>query len=334
MKFTTKITILLSLLILNNSCQKGESAFDATGTFEAKEIIVSSESNGIILSFQKEEGNAIKAGEMLAQIDTSDVILQIAKIKATMKAIGLKTGTSEPQVAVLREQKVSANSKLSVIKTQIQVAEKEQKRVEALVRSEAATTKQLDDVSGQLDILRSNLIAAETQLKVIDAQIVATQKNISTQNRAITSETGPIEKQLEILRSQLDKAKLLSPIEGSLVSKYAYEGEFIGMGRPIAKIANLKQMSLRAYISAQQLEELELNQQVKVNVDQSDGYKAYDGRVEWISSEAEFTPKTIQTKDERANLVYAIKIAVPNDGYLKIGMYGEVEFPKSTSSDE
>ena len=329
-----RILAILVLFASTQSCQKGEDAFDATGTFEASEIIVSAESNGKIVSFSADEGSEVKQGEAVLQIDTTDMRLQIDQVKASMEAIGQKQGDARPQIRILNEQKKAIEANINTLKTQISVAKKEGQRIKKLVEAEAATQKQLDDVDGQLEILKSKLAAAVTGNDVIEAQINASRDNVNIQNRAITSERKPLVKKVDLMESQLKRATIMSPFNGTILSKYAKEGEFISMGRPVFKLADLSEMILRAYISGPQLSEIKIGQSVDVFVDDSDDYKKYSGIITWISDKAEFTPKTIQTKDERANLVYAIKIKVPNDGLLKIGMYGEVDFNLKSETDE
>ncbi len=329
MNNTFRIITLGLVLLLIQSCNKNDKIFDATGTFEATETIISAETNGKIISFPAEEGSDVLKDAVVAQIETEDIQLQIDQIEATMNALNMKKNDATPQIEILNEQKKAIESNLNTIKTQMSVIAKEKTRLTSLLDDGAATPKQLDDINGQLEIIQSNLTSASSQLNVIDAQIKAAKKNVDLQNRSITSEKDPLAKKVLIMESQLKKATITSPINGTILSKYAEEGEFITMGRPIFKIADMSELILRAYISGPQLGKIKIGQQVNVLVDEMDGYKKYIGTISWISNKAEFTPKSIQTKDERANLVYAIKIIVPNDGFLKLGMYGEVEFSQS-----
>jgi HlyD family secretion protein len=198
--------------------------------------------------------------------------------------------------------------------------QKEKARTENLIKADAATTKQLDDISNQIDMLNRQIAVTEQQIKV---QL----NNTSTQNRSILSEQPALEKRAAQIADQLERSTVINPISGTVLTKYAEAGEVTAPGKALYKIANLSEIKLRAYITGDQLSQLKLQQAVTVQVDDgAKAFKTYKGTVSWISSKAEFTPKTIQTKDERANLVYAIKINVPNDGTLKIGMYGEVLF--------
>ncbi|RYZ23030.1 MAG: HlyD family efflux transporter periplasmic adaptor subunit [Sphingobacteriales bacterium] len=211
---------------------------------------------------------------------------------------------------------------LSVQQSRVANLDHERKRVENLLRQDAATGKQLDDINFQLESARKELLVTQQQIKV-------QQNNVSTQNRSVLSEGKPLSKRVAQLDDQLKRAAIVNPINGVVTTKYAEEGEYTSPGKALYKIADLSVLTLRAYITGGQLSQAKLNQAVKVWIDNGpDKYKEYAGTITWISDKAEFTPKTIQTKDERANLVYAIKVKVKNDGYLKIGMYGEIGLQK------
>ena len=209
---------------------------------------------------------------------------------------------------------------LAVQQSQLNNLQHERTRIENLLKQDAATGKQLDDINAQIDVVKK-------QMSVTQQQINVQRSNVSTQNRSILSEGKPLQKRVEQLQDQLQRANITNPINGTVLTKYAQAGEITSAGKALYKIADLSELTLRAYISGGQLSQVKLGQQVKVLVDDGeDKYKEYPGTITWISDKAEFTPKTIQTKEERANLVYATKIKVKNDGYLKIGMYGEVQF--------
>ncbi len=202
-----------------------------------------------------------------------------------------------------------------------------------MYNAEAATGQNLDDINGKVDILSKQIAAAQEQKSVITAQIQSAKETVSIQNKGITSEIDPMKKKIAILDDQLQKTTAVNPIDGNMITKYANAGELVAMGKPLYKLANMDEMTLRAYVTGDQLPTIKTNDKVQVYIDDADGkYKQYEGTITWISPEAEFTPKTIQTKNERSNLVYAIKIKVKNDGYLKIGMYGEVTFEKAEAS--
>lgn len=291
--------LLLSLL----SCQEEENGADAYGNFEATEIWVSAEANGKILQLEVEEGQQLKAGQWVGLIDTTELHLRKMQLMASMGSVRQKTKTAKPEVDVLLEQKRNL--------------EREQKRLQALVENNAATPKQLDDIEGQIE--------------VVEQQIRSTRNQINTVNRGILAEIEPLEAQIRLLEHQIDKSHIINPIDGAVLQKTMEPTEFVSMGRPLYKIADLSTMSLRAYVSGAQLPHVRIGQKVKVMIDEDEeGNRSLEGTVSWISDEAEFTPKMIQTKEERVNLVYAVKVKVVNDGSIKIGMPGEVLFRERT----
>ncbi len=310
---TKNIILLFVTALFFTSCKNGNGDFDITGTFEADEIIVSSETAGRILKFDAVEGSLLKKGELTVSIDTTSLALQSEQVAATIQALSEKTTSLAPFIHTLEQQ-------VEVQKTLKKTADRELKRVTNLVKDDAATQKQLDDAQSQFEIATSQLALAERQLEQ--------QKNtINTQNRSILSEQDPLAKRKAQVDDQLNRTRVLSPIDGTLLLKYAEAGEVTAPGKALFKIAQLNSMNLRAYISGDQLSTVKLGQKVKVFIDQGrDEYKELLGTLTWISDKAEFTPKTIQTKEERAHLVYAVKIKVANDGAIKLGMYGEVKF--------
>ncbi len=319
------LPILCGILIFLFGCSDKEDSKDASGVFESTEIVVSSEVNGVIDFFEAEEGDKLISGKVIVKVDVTDMEIQREQIDATIEAIGDKQMNAEPQITVLEQQLISSDANLNVLNTQLQVLLKEEKRVNDLFAAKAATSKQVDDVEGQINVLNDKIKAARTNKEIIKAQITSARDQIAIQNRGISSERKPLEKQISLIENQLDKASVKVRANGTLLSKYAYEGEFVNIGKPLFRMADLSKMNLKAYIDGNQLSQIKVGQDVKVYIDQDeDSYKEYDGQISWISDKAEFTPKSIQTKDERANLVYAIKVKVPNDGYIKIGMYGEV----------
>lgn len=319
----TAFLFLLLVIACNNKTQK----FDASGTFEATEIIVSAESMGKILSLDIKEGDNLTKGKIIGAIDPLSIELQKEQITASMTALTQKSNDAAPQISVFQEQIAVQRNQIAVQKQQLIVLQKEQKRLENLVKADAATPKQLDDVNGQVDVLKKQIEAAESSIKVFERQISAQTAVVGIQNRGILSEKGPLEKRMKQLDDQLARTKIMNPIDGVVLSKYAESGEITTMGKAIYKIADMSEMTLRAYITGDQLGQIKINQKVKIMIDDGkDKYRELAGTLFWVSDKAEFTPKTVQTKDERANLVYAVKIKVKNDGTLKIGMYGEVLF--------
>jgi HlyD family secretion protein len=308
-----KRTILLLLFPLLFSCHSTTREFDASGSFEADEVVVSSHVNGQLLQFSVNEGDSLAPGQVVGIIDSSSLSLQKAQVNATIRSLSEKTQTVAPQVQLL-------NNQLAVQQAQLQNLAHEKERIERLVKADAATGKQLDDINSQIEVTKR-------QMEVTRQQIAVQRSNIATQNRGILSEKAPLEKQVALVEEQLSRARITNPSKGIVLTKYAEPGEMTTTGKPLYKIADLSVMTLRAYVTGSQLSQLRLKQQVNVGIDDGKGgYRMYNGTITWISDKAEFTPKTIQTKEERANLVYAVKIRVPNDGYLKIGMYGEVKF--------
>ena len=284
------------MALLAISCTK-EAEFDAQGTFEATEVVVSSEATGRILNFDIEEGMAIAANQTVGTIDSLQLHLQRKQLVAQQSALLASRPDVKKQVAALREQIAKQKTEL--------------RRVDNMLRDGAATQKQKDDIEAQIKILEGQL---EAQLSTLD-------KNTST----INGNSVVLEAQIAALDDRISKCRIISPVGGTVLVKYAEAGELASAGKPLMKIADLKNIYLRAYFTSDQLANVKLGDEVKVVADFG-GTERYDytGRIAWISSESEFTPKTIQTKDSRANLVYAVKIAVENDGRLKIGLAGEV----------
>ena len=291
-----KKLIYIAMALLAISCTK-EAEFDAQGTFEATEVVVSSEATGRILNFDIEEGMAIAANQTVGTIDSLQLHLQRKQLVAQQSALLASRPDVKKQVAALREQIAKQKTEL--------------RRVDNMLRDGAATQKQKDDIEAQIKIMEGQL---EAQLSTLD-------KNTST----INGNSVVLEAQIAALDDRISKCRIISPVGGTVLVKYAEAGELASAGKPLMKIADLKNIYLRAYFTSDQLANVKLGDEVKVVADFG-GTERYDytGRVAWISSESEFTPKTIQTKDSRANLVYAVKIAVENDGRLKIGLAGEV----------
>lgn len=291
-----KKVIYIAMALLAISCTK-EAEFDAQGTFEATEVVVSSEATGRILNFDIEEGMAIAANQTVGTIDSLQLHLQRKQLVAQQSALLASRPDVKKQVAALREQIAKQKTEL--------------RRVDNMLRDGAATQKQKDDIEAQIKIMEGQL---EAQLSTLD-------KNTST----INGNSVVLEAQIAALDDRISKCRIISPVGGTVLVKYAEAGELASAGKPLMKIADLKNIYLRAYFTSDQLANVKLGDEVKVVADFG-GTERYDytGRIAWISSESEFTPKTIQTKDSRANLVYAVKIAVENDGRLKIGLAGEV----------
>lgn len=313
MRLFSYLTILSATLLA--ACSNGEKKYDASGNFEADEVIVSAEQNGKLLTFNVTEGDTINKGTLVGNIDVSNVQLQKAQVQANIQSLQNKTADVQPQVELIKKQ-------LAVQEAQLAQQQREKTRTGNLVKADAATQKQLDDINAAIDQLQKQIAATKQQIQV-------TENNVATQNRTVFSEKDPLEKSVAQIQDLINKGQVINPLSGTVLTKYAMQGEMTNTGKALYKIANLDTLTLRAYVTGDQLSQIKIGQPVTVLVDSgAKGYREYPGTLYWISGESEFTPKTIQTKDERANLVYAIKIRVKNDGYIKIGMYGEVKFAK------
>lgn len=283
---------LLVLAMFIISCNENNEKADAYGNFETTEITVSSESNGKIEFLNLEEGDVVEKGKTVGLIDTLQLYYTKMQLIASQKTVSSKSGNVLSQKQVLQEQ-------LKTVKI-------EQTRIKNMFSENAATKRQVDEINGKV--------------KVIEEQI----KGVGTQNAPIKNEANSFSVQIEKINDQIKKCNLVNPIKGTVLTKYAEPNEVTTFGKPLYKIANLEEMNLRVYISETQLSSIKIGQQVKVKIDDFEQTKEYIGNIIWISSQAEFTPKIIQTKEERANLVYAVKIRVKNDGSLKIGMPAEI----------
>ncbi|HVV55973.1 MAG TPA: HlyD family efflux transporter periplasmic adaptor subunit [Mucilaginibacter sp.] len=310
---TRMLLYIIMLPMLLAGCSSNDNASDASGTFEADEVIVSSEVPGKIMSLNINEGSVLKKDSIVGEIDSIPLELQKAQVIATINALREKTMDPGPQIKLLNDQ-------IAVLKVQLANAVSERDRTARLIKSDAATQKQLDDQNNQIDVIKKQIAVDQQQIKVQET-------TIGTQNNSVMSESKPLRKSVAQIEDQIRRTNIVNPINGTVLTKYAMAGEETSAGKALYKIADVSVITLRAYITGTQLAQVKLNQPVTVLVDSTAStYKKYAGVISYISDQAEFTPKTIQTKDERANLVYAIKIRVRNDGYLKIGMYGEVKF--------
>jgi HlyD family secretion protein len=310
---TSRLFLYISLVLMVATGCNNNKVSDASGTFEVDEVIVSAEVPGKIMALNIEEGSVLAKDSIVGYIDTVPLDLQKAQMEATIGALHQKITDVKPEVKYIKDQIIAQQA-------QLQDDLLEKARTEKLIKADAATTKQLDDLNSAIDVLQKQIAANREEIKVQETTIGA-------QNSTVMSEFNPLRKSVAQIEDQLRRTNILNPINGTVLTKYALAGEEVTAGKALYKIGDLSVITLRAYITETQLAQVKLNQQVTVLVDSTENtYRHYTGTVVWISDKAEFTPKTIQTKDERANLVYAIKIHVKNDGYLKIGMYGEVKF--------
>lgn len=297
--FITQSAIAVLSLVLFVGCSTRQVNYDSSGTFEAVETIVSSEATGTLHKFSVEEGQILEAGKQVGYVDSLQLFLKKKQLQAQIRAVLARTPNTSKQLAALY--------------AQLDHARNEQQRVARLLNSDAATQKQYDD--------------ATAQVSVIERQIEGQQSTLAVTKNSIVEDVIPLQIQIEQLNDQLSRCRIVNPLTGTVLVKYAEQHEMTAAGKALYKIADLSTVVLRTYVTGEQLPSLKINQPVTVYTDIADGKsETHEGKIEWISDKAEFTPKTIQTRDERANLVYAVKIRVPNDGGLKIGMYGEAKF--------
>lgn len=296
---TLKNTMLFLSALLPVACSNNKTDYDASGIFESTEVIVSSQVSGQLMEFTVTEGQQLQADSYLGYVDTTQLYLKKQQLMASRTAVSSRSTSVPRQIASLKEQ--------------IATQKRELARFGNLVKLNAANQKQVDDIQSQLSVLEKQL-AAQTELLV-------------NNNQGISGESTALESQIAQIEDQLLKSRITSPIQGTVLTKYAEQGEFTAPGKALFKVSDMQQMYLRAYITSDQLTQLKQGQPVIVYADfGEEQMRTYPGTISWIADKAEFTPKTIQTRNERANLVYAVKIAVTNNGYLKNGMYGEVKF--------
>ena len=298
MKLKT-IIVILGVFLMLHSCKTGDEKADGYGNFEATEILISSEANGKLLQFTVEEGQDLEKGKVVGLVDTLQLYLKKQQLLASKNTIGSKSRGVLSQINVL-------NAQLATAKTN-------KTRIENLIKANAGTQKQLDDVNGQIDVIKQQI------------------RSVETQNSPIVNELKSVAIQVKQIEDQISKSVLTNPISGTVLTSYAEPNEIVNFGKPLYKIADLNTLELRVYVSEPQLPNIKIGQQVTVKIDAGETMKSYDGTITWIATEAEFTPKIIQTKEERVNLVYAVKVTVKNDGSLKIGMPAEMWINKTNN---
>jgi HlyD family secretion protein len=298
MRKRTTVLIALGLLPLALlSCSRGDDKADASGSFEATEVVVSAEASGRILELDASEGQALEAGQVLGRIDSTQLELRRKQLLASKLSVESRRNDADLQLAAIAQQ--------------IDSARKERQRAQNLIAANAASKKQLDDI--------------DAQIAALEKQERAQRESIALGNRGVSAESSSLDIQVAQLDDQIAKCGISSPLDGTVLVKYAERGEFASQGKALFKVGDMGHMVLRAYLTSNQLSRVKLGQEAKVLVEFGDkDTREYSGKVAWISDVSEFTPKTAQTRDDRASLVYAIKVAVENDGYLKIGMYGKV----------
>lgn len=288
-KYSLGLSILITSLV---SCSDSNGKADGYGNFEATEITISAETNGKLMQFDVKEGNTLKKGRFVGYIDTIPLALKREQLQVSK--------------AVIRSKSKGVLSQIDVLNAKLETAMLNKTRAENLLNDNAGTQKQLDDINGDIEVLKQQILSIEIQ------------------NAPVVNEIKNVDVQIKQLDDQIEKSKIINPIDGTVLETYAEENEITAFGKPLYKIADLSSMDLRVYISETQLPEIKIGQEVTVKIDSKEGMKSYSGTISWIASEAEFTPKIIQTKEERVALVYAVKINVKNDGRLKIGMPAEM----------
>lgn len=336
-----KVFLLASLAFIMASCGADKKDYDATGTFEATEVTVSAESSGQLISFNVAEGQLLNGGITVGQIDSRQLTLKRAQLATSNDQLVATHGqldANKRQLAANRQatasKQLDLKKQVASIRQQIANQQLERQRFSELLRDGAVPRKQVDDIDYQIQVLQKQLAATEEQIASQNAALAEQNKGIAAQIDGINSQQAGVSAQQAGVRAQqaqlddqIAHTFVKSPLSGTVLEKYAEQGEFVSIGKPLFKIADTKRMFIRAYITSEQLKDVRLGQKVKVMADYGNGQKKqYNGVVTWISSRSEFTPKTIVTDNERADLVYAVKIQFQNDGYVKIGMYGEVKF--------
>lgn len=296
MKKDLKLTVIIALLGVLTGCGNSGGDVYGTGSFEATEILVSSEVNGTMQEWTVEEGMTMNEGTIVGLVDTTQLYLKKEALKRSAKGVT----AARPNIST---QTASLEAQLSNLKVQ-------RDRIRRLLDAEVATQKELDDI--------------ETGIRVVESQLAAARSTLGNSSAQITAQSSAVDVQIAQVQDMIDRSVIKAPMTGTVTANYIHKGELTGAGRPLFRIADLSEMILRAYISTEELSSLKIGDTVTIQVDGKDEKKQYQGTLQWISAKSEFTPKTVQTEEERSNLVYAVKVKVKNDDYLKIGMYGEI----------
>ena len=322
-----KTLLIASLAIIVAACSKKEKEYDATGTFEATEVTISAEANGQLTLLSADEGQEVARGTVMGYVDKKQLELKKQQLEASLRQLD----ASRKQLAATRSsndsRQLDLEKQLASIRQQIANAQRERQRFSELYKDGAVARKQVDDIVYQISVLEKQLTATEDQIRSNNAAFDDQNRGISAQIEGVSRQADGIEAQIAQIDDQIAKADIVSPIMGTILEKYVESGELVTVGKPLLKLADTQNMFIRAYVTSAQLQQVKVGQKVKVFADYGDNQKhTYDGTVTWISNRSEFTPKTILTDDERADLVYAMKVALKNDGFVKRGMYGEVKF--------
>ena len=318
---------MTGVLLLLVACGNKEKSYDATGTFEATEVTVSAKSTGELQRFDVTEGQEIDQNAIVGSIDAYQLKLQRQQLENTKEQLKANKKQLNATRGATTSKQLDLEKQVASIRQQIANAQRERQRYTELVNDGAVPRKQLDDINYQIKVLEKQLAATQDQIRSNNASLKEQSQGITAQMEGIDAQQLTVESQKAQLDDQIANTDIKAPITGSVLEKYVERGEYVTVGKPLFKMADTQNMFIRAYVTSAQLKDIKVGQKVKVMADYGKGEKkTYDGTVTWISSRSEFTPKTIVTDDERADLVYAVKISFKNDGYVKIGMYGEVKF--------
>jgi len=322
-----QITLIATVLLVLASCGKKEKEFDATGTFEATEVTVSAKASGELEAFNLSEGQTIEAGMAVGNIDITQLSLKKNELATASSQLKANQEQLRSNRRATDSKQLDLKKQVASIKQQIANAKRERQRYTELVNDGAVPRKQLDDINYQISVLEKQLAATTDQLAATNRSLAEQSAGIDAQISGIDAQQQGLRVQQAQLDDQIANATVKTPIRGTILEKYVERGEFVSVGKPLFKMADTDNMFIRAYVTSAQLQGIKVGQACKVFANYGDGQKKeYAGTITWISSRSEFTPKTILTDDERADLVYAVKIAIQNDGFVKIGMYGEVKF--------
>jgi HlyD family secretion protein len=322
-----RISLFIGIALIMASCGDNQKEYDATGTFEATEITVSAQATGELKSFTVNEGQNITEGTLLGAIDDYQLRQKLDELNTTDAQLEASKEQMRANRNANDSRQLDLQKQLASITQQIANCERERQRFAELVNDGAAPRKQLDDITYQIKVLQRQLDATRDQINSNNASLIGQSRGISAQMDGIEAQKSGLDAQRRSIDDQIANTRITAPITGTILEKYVEQGEFATMGKPLFKIANTEHMFIRAYVTSAQLKNIKVGKKVKVIADYGDNEKKiYTGTITWISNRSEFTPKTILTDDERADLVYAIKVRFKNDGYVKIGMYGEVKF--------
>lgn len=322
-----KITFLASAALMLMACSNDEKEYDATGTFEVTEVTVSAKASGELINFEIQEGQVLAASAIVGHIDDTQLKLkkeQLESTKAQLNANRRQLGANRNATS---SKQLDLEKQVASIRQQIANARREKQRYTELLRDGAVPKKQVDDISYQISVLEKQLAATQDQIRSNNASLAQQSAGIDAQIEGINAQSAGIDAQQAQLDDQIANTSIKSPITGSVLEKYVEQGEFVTVGKPLFKVADTRKVTMRAYVTSAQLEHIKVGQAVKVTTDYGNQKgNTYKGVVTWISPRSEFTPKTIVTDDERADLVYAVKITVDGNSDIKMGMYGKVKF--------